>query len=150
MMTTYNAYFETSHSCQKRLGPRREPSGDNRHISGALLCTEPSFKHLAWVSSLNPRDHLTRQKLPSPSEERGKLRSERPQGIWWKVAQLRVSKGSTKTKTNGSQSKEKGDPLPQEAAARGTGDRNFCRSGKIRLLLNAEEKKLKFHCQITA
>lgn len=40
-----------------------------------------------------------------------------------------------------SQSKEKGDPLPQEAAARGTGDRNFCRSGKIMLLPNAECRK---------
>lgn len=106
MMTTYNAYFETSHSCQKCLGPRREPSGDNWRIPGALLCAEPNFKHFTWVSSLNPHDHLARQKSSSPSEEIGKLRSER-QGIWWKVAQLRVSKGSTKTKTNALRAKRR-------------------------------------------
>lgn len=52
-----------------------------------------------------------------------------------------MSKGSTKTKTNGSQSKEKGDPLPQEAVARGMGGQYFCRSGKIMLLLSAECRK---------
>lgn len=92
------------------------------------------------MSSLNPYDHLARQKSSSPSEEIGKLRSEM-EGYLVEGCTAESEQRLNQNKDKSSQSKEKGDPLPQEAAARGTGDRNFCRSGKIMLLPNAECRK---------
>ena len=75
-------------------------------ISAALLGAGPSSRPFTWARSLNPQNLLMREKSWSPPGTWGN-RPERG-GTWRKVTQLGGSKGSTETKTSGSQSRERG------------------------------------------